>query len=108
MRTVFDQRRDNLRELARTWGGPTSLAKKLGHTNGSYLAQLAGPHPTREISEKVAREMERKLGLPLGWLDQVHAEGSRQIDDAALSACERSALCYVNRVTRPCPTRWQN
>ena len=32
MRTVFDQRRDNLRELARTWGGPTSLAKKLGHT----------------------------------------------------------------------------
>lgn len=29
MRTVFDQRRDNLRELARTWGGPTSLAKKL-------------------------------------------------------------------------------
>lgn len=23
------------------WGGPTSLAKKLGHSNGSYLAQLA-------------------------------------------------------------------
>lgn len=53
MRSVYDTRRENLRKLIRQWGGPTSLAKKLGHANGSYIAQLAGPHPSREVSERV-------------------------------------------------------
>lgn len=94
MRTVYDQRRDNLRSLIRTWGGPTSLAKKLGHSNGSYLAQLAGPSPSREVSEKVAREIEGKLALPTGWLDQEHGE-SRMVDDEALSACVRAVAAAL-------------
>lgn len=94
MRSIYELRRENLRELTRTWGGPTSLAKKLGHTNGSYLAQLAGPHPSREISEKVAREMEAKLGLPTGWMDQEHS-GHRQLDDAALSDCVRAVAAAL-------------
>lgn len=72
MSSVFDIRRDNLRRLMEQWGGPTSLAKKLGHSNGSYIAQLAGPHPTRDVSEKVAREIELKLGIPTGWMDHKH------------------------------------
>lgn len=72
MSSVFEIRRDNLRRLMAQWGGPTSLAKKLGHSNGSYMAQLAGPHPTRDVSEKVAREIELKLGLPDGWMDHRH------------------------------------
>jgi len=72
MSSVFDLRRDNLRKLMRQWGGPTSLATKLGHSNGSYMAQLAGPHPTRDVSEKVAREIERKLHLADGWMDHSH------------------------------------
>jgi len=70
MKSTFDIRRDNLRKLMEQWGGPTSLATKLGHSNGSYLAQLAGPRPSREVSEKVAREIERKLSLPSGWMDR--------------------------------------
>lgn len=95
MRSIYDLRRDNLRELTRTWGGPTSLAKKLGHANGSYLAQLAGPHPSREISEKVAREFEVKLGLPLGWLDQEHNGAPRALDDAALGECVRAVAAAL-------------
>ena len=72
MSDVFDTRRDNLRRLIAQWGGPTSLAKKLGHANGSYIAQLAGPHPTRDVSEKVAREIEHRLGIPDGWMDSRH------------------------------------
>lgn len=94
MRSIYDTRRDALRQLMQTWGGPTSLAKKLGHSNGSYLAQLAGPHPSREISERVAREMETKLGLPLGWLDQEH-NGNRQLDDEALGACVRAVAAAL-------------
>jgi hypothetical protein len=58
---VYRTRRTNLRALAAQWGGPTSLAKKLGHSNGSYLAQLIGPNPSREVSEKTAREIERNM-----------------------------------------------
>jgi hypothetical protein len=65
MKSVYEIRRENLRSLIGQWGGPTSLSRKLGHSNGSYVAQLAGPRPSREVSERVAREIENKLGLPV-------------------------------------------
>lgn len=84
MKSVFDIRRDNLRKLMDQWGGPTSLALKLGHSNGSYMAQLAGPHPTRDVSEKTARDVERKLGLSSGWMDKPHKGAPGQPDTNAL------------------------
>jgi hypothetical protein len=95
MHSVYDTRRENVRALMAQWGGPTSLAKKLGHSNGSYVAQLVGPNPSREISEKVARDMEGKLGLPIGWLDQEHPNAGRQVDDETLSACVRAVACSI-------------
>ena len=94
MLSVYETRRGNLRLLVKEWGGPTSLAKKLGHTNGSYLAQLIGPNPSREISEKVAREIEGKLGLPLGWLDANH-DGNTKVDDTALAECVRATTTAI-------------
>lgn len=104
MRSVYDQRRENLRALMTQWGGPTSLAKKLGHSNGSYVAQLVGPNPSREISEKVARDMEAKLGLPLGWLDQEHASNGRPVDDQTLAECVRAVAAAIRDANlRPDP-----
>lgn len=84
MPSIFEIRRDNLRRLMQQWGGPTSLAKKLGHSNGSYIAQLAGPHPTRDVSEKVAREIERTLQLPDNWMDHRHKGPPGQPDTGTL------------------------
>jgi hypothetical protein len=98
MRSVYDQRRENLRILLNQWGGPTSLAKKLGHSNGSYVAQLVGPNPTREVSEKVARDMEAKLGLPIGWLDQEHTGRAKAVDEEALSVCVRAVAAALRDV----------
>lgn len=84
MSSVFEIRRDNLRRLMEQWGGPTSLAKKLAHANGSYLAQLAGPHPTRDVSEKTAREIEHKLQLPDRWMDHKHKGPPGQPDTGTL------------------------
>ena len=89
MKSVYETRRINLRAIMGEWGGPTSLAKKLGHSNGSYLAQLIGPHPSRDISEKVAREIESKLNLPTNWLDGEHAS-ARAVDNDVLVACVRA------------------
>jgi hypothetical protein len=103
MRSVYDKRRDNLRALMQQWGGPTSLAKKLGHANGSYLAQLAGPHPSRDLSEKTAREIETKLGLPSNWLDGEHGQ-AKPVDDEALSACVRAVAAALRDAgRRPSP-----
>jgi hypothetical protein len=101
---VYRTRRDNLRRICGEWGGPTSLAKKLGHSNGSYLAQLVGPNPSREVSEKVAREIEGKLALPTGWLDQEQS-GLPQIDDEALAACVRAVAAALDDLKkRPQPS----
>lgn len=69
---IYKQRRENLRRLVRDWSGPANLANKLGYANASYIVQMAGPHPIRAISEKTARKIEGKLGLPQGWLDTDH------------------------------------
>jgi len=109
MKSVYQTRRENLRKLMHEWGGPTSLSKKLGHSNGSYVAQLAGPNPSREVSEKVAREMEGKLGLPIGWLDQEHAGNGRQVDEETLSACVRAVAAAIRDAgLKPDPDAYAN
>ena len=68
-------RRDNLRKLAAQWGGVGKLAEKLGYANASFLVQMCGPNPIREVTERTARRVEETLGLPRGWLDRDgHAE----------------------------------
>ncbi len=99
LRSVHETRRINLRRLIEQQGGPTAVALRLGYSNGSFLAHLAGPHPTRQISEKVARGIERKLALRTGWLD---AEDMPHLDDVLLAqsiqAVTAVALEYDRRV----------
>lgn len=102
--SIYEVRRENLRSLMGQWGGPTSLSRKLGHANGSYLAQLAGPRPSREISEKVAREVEAQLGLPAGWMDQPHRGGDSGLNDEVLAQCVAAvATCLRDTGLRPDP-----
>lgn len=66
---AYTNRRENLRRLIEQWGGPSTLAQKLGYSNASFLVQMAGPHPTRDVSEKTARKIEAALDLRAGALD---------------------------------------
>ena len=68
--TVLDNRRENLRRLIEQWHGPGPLAAKLGYSNASFLVQMAGPNPTREVTEKTARKIELALNLPRLWMDE--------------------------------------
>lgn len=68
-----DMRLENLRRLIAESGGPSALAKRLGYSNASFLVQMAGPAPIRKVTEKTARSIEQKLGLPRGYLDQSDA-----------------------------------
>ena len=84
---IQDVRRRNLRRLVQDYEGMNSLARQLGLTKGAYISQLLSDKPQRAISEKVARNWEKKLGLTQGWLDgnpENKAAITRQTLDAAL------------------------
>jgi SAM-dependent methyltransferase len=68
MDRLLQTRRQNLRREVEARGGPSAVAKLLGHSNGTYLPQLIGPNPIRDISEQSARKIEEKLHLPYGSL----------------------------------------
>ena len=85
MPTVHDYRRANLRKLANSVGGPGVLSKKLGYTNSSFLVQMAGPNPIRQVSEETARRFESTLDLLPGSLDTpIDIEPADLIDPADL------------------------
>lgn len=94
MVNIYEVRRTNLRRLMQQWGGPTALAAHLGHSNGSYLAQLAGPNPKREVGERTARQVEERLGLPHGYMDEAQAD-PQPLDEAALANCLRAVSTAV-------------
>lgn len=70
---LSEVRRDNLRALMQKETA-TAISKRLGYKFPSYLSQLAGPNPSREITEKTAREFEKRLALPAGYLDRKHGQ----------------------------------
>lgn len=70
MSKVVELRRANVRQLLGERGSLTELSKRMGYRNPSFLSQMLGPEPTREITEKTARKIEKALGLGQGSLDQ--------------------------------------
>lgn len=69
MTSIQETRRERLRRLFRDHGGASELSRKLGYSNPSFMAQVAGPNPTRNITDKSARRYEKMLGLQEGWMD---------------------------------------
>lgn len=65
---INTRRLANMRSLAARYPQQGDLADALKWTP-SYLSQLIGPRPSRPISERTARSVERKLGLAEGILD---------------------------------------
>lgn len=114
--SIYDIRRENLRLICARHGGKQAVALKLGHSNGSYLSQLIGPNPSKQISEPVAREYEQTLGLQPGCVDLpnlgegLHA-GERaaqyavpaKLDDKLLLDATRAVLEAARDALRPIP-----
>lgn len=89
MTTEYNNRRENLRRLIEQWDGPSNLAAKLGYSNASFLVQMAGPHPIRDVSERTARKIESKLDLPRGYLDKKPTGGKPEVSTELVSTVVR-------------------
>lgn len=61
-------RRNNLRRLAEQHGALV-LSERLGYASASFLSQMIGPNPSRDVSERTARSIEHTLDLEPGWMD---------------------------------------
>lgn len=84
------RRVQNLRTLAARYEKQADLATAIGWTD-SYLSQLIGPNPSRAVSERTARMIERKIGLPdrvLGEEPRTPAAGSGEMLDAVMLAID--------------------
>ena len=73
MSKVAEFRRDNIRRLIEQRGGQARLTKAMNWSNASFLSQMTGPNPTREVSERTARKIEEVMGLEPGVLDRAPA-----------------------------------
>lgn len=92
MSDIATRRRDALRAVVQQKGGVSKVSKLLGYSNPSFISQMVGPTPTREISEKTARKFEETLGLPLGILDGTEVEPAATEPAADSQADETAAL----------------
>jgi hypothetical protein len=95
MKNVYDIRRDNLKALIREYGGPLPLSIKIGYTNASFLVQMAGPNPIRDVTEKTARKIEDKLGLPAGWLDDADHKRQPKVKESDVAQIVRAVSAVL-------------
>lgn len=68
MTRLLEIRRTNLRRLAEQHTA-TALAQKLGYASASWISQMVGPRPVRDVTERTARLVEGVLDLEPGSLD---------------------------------------
>lgn len=85
----------------------------MGYRSPSFLVQQAGPNPSREVTEKSARNFEQKLGLGAGYLDRNPTGTSATtapvaIDTGVISDVIRlvGALMAREQVPVPAPERF--
>ncbi len=66
---TLEQRRTNLRLLAAasSWA---ALARRLGYQSSTFLIHLAGPNPSRNVTEATARRIEATFGMAAGSFDK--------------------------------------
>ncbi len=72
---VKDIRRENMRALARSIGGISAIADKMGKSQGQ-ISHLIGSTPIKNIGDRIAAQVEEAFDKPPGWLDKPHPEVS--------------------------------
>lgn len=98
---LADIRRERLRSLIKKHGS-SELAEMLGYQHPSFLSQLAGPNPTRSLTDKAARRFQEKLGLPEDFfdtpIDQTPGRGAVTAPAAAPASGDTAIVAEVIRL----------
>lgn len=79
MKTNFDIRRDNVRLLMSIKSQQQKDFAESIKMAQSQLTHIIGANPKRNIGDDLARDIERRLNIEVGWLDNIHY--SEDMDD---------------------------
>lgn len=90
MKTIHDIYRYRLRLLIAEHGSQTALANALDKPAAQISQWISTGPSSRQLSPFTARQIEKALGKPLGWMDQPLNEGER-----------RAAESFVPPIGRP-------
>lgn len=71
MYSIHEIRRKNARLLAESVGGVVAFSDKINKLQ-SQVSSFIGVRPTKNIGEKVAKQIEQAFNKPNGWLDKDH------------------------------------
>lgn len=71
MYDIKEIRRENMRALAKVAGGVSYLANVLSKSQ-SQISQLIGKCPSKNIGDRIARQIEEIFNKPRGWMDVLH------------------------------------
>lgn len=89
MKTIYDVRRQNARNLAETVGGVSGLAIKIDRAQ-TQVSRLIGYKRTsgrnQNIGDGVARHIEECFEKPVGWLDVQHEEDASGLAESISNA----------------------
>jgi len=70
---ISEIRQRNAKYLAQKIGGINAFSEKLGKSQ-PQISHIIGERPTKNIGNKIAREIEQAFNLEKDWLDHVHDE----------------------------------
>jgi hypothetical protein len=88
-------RRENLRALKTELGSEKVL--NLTGWQKQQLSAYIGKNPTRNIGDQAARDIERAFRKPRGWMDHLHGEPAKDLQEIidfarALDPAQRKSL----------------
>ncbi|MBN49957.1 MAG: hypothetical protein CMN85_10480 [Spongiibacteraceae bacterium] len=75
---VIEKRKRNFCALCDKHSRGT-IAQKMGYSDTNYVNQLYKGHGS--FGGKTARKVESALNLPLGWMDELHADAPDESDE---------------------------
>lgn len=100
---IDEIRRANLEWLIAEHGGSSGeLSRRLGYKHPGWLAHLRSGYDvnrTYRITEKVARQWEERLRLPVGWMDTLRSAGNKRVDRVEAG----SAIALINAIQKALP-----
>lgn len=84
MKDIDDIRRENLRRIEKEAGSPSFAAHLLGMSPAQFTNLRDGARDSktgkpRGMRKTTAREIEAKVGKPVGWLDIDHSDASAAV-----------------------------
>ncbi len=91
----LENRRANLRALIGQHGGPKAFSELMGYKTPSFLVQMAGPNPSRPVTEDTARAVEAKLGLQDGAMDSPSGSPMRPLQSLPQSGAPAVAIVQM-------------